>query len=98
MPFLVIRNATFTNCDVFDVFFTYIDGPAYGNVTLEGNQFSNMVKIRDPYGTGPINDRTARNWSIKNNLFGGGADFGPVVSSITCGNTGSVPAGWQAAC
>jgi len=44
VPNMTIRNSSFANCAVMDLFFTYGDWwnplpPPYGNVTLEGNRF-----------------------------------------------------------
>ena len=41
---MVVRNSTFTNCAVMDIFFVWPDWwsplpPPYGNVTLDNNSF-----------------------------------------------------------
>jgi hypothetical protein len=103
---MIVRNSTFTNCAVMDIFFVWPDWwspapPAYGNVTLENNFFG------DPDGsccgiyvggTGPGGDRTARNWTVKRNFFEDSAMFGPMSGGTRCGNTGKIDASWQQAC
>jgi hypothetical protein len=103
---MIVRNSTFTNCAVMDIFFVWPDWwspqpPAYGNVTLEDNYFG------DPDGsccgiyiggTGPNGDRTARNWTIRHNHFEDSTMFGPMSGGVRCGNTGKVGDAWKQAC
>jgi len=102
---LVIRNSTFSNCAVMDLFFVYPDwwyhGPAYGHVTLEGNHFGAPVPPNGSVyvgGTGPNGDTTAYSWKIRNNTFDSAGVWGPMDSSVMCGNAGSVDASWKAPC
>jgi hypothetical protein len=88
VPYMTIRNSTFTNCAVFDVLFTYGSWwsplpPAYGNVTLEGNQFGvtyslgggimyESVHVGD-VGTSNNGTNVAKGsivgWALRNNRF-----------------------------
>ena len=49
VPGFTVRNSTFHNCAVMDLFFTYGDWwnplpPTYGNVTIEGNSFETLPR------------------------------------------------------
>ena len=107
---MVVRNSTFTNCAVMDIFFVWPDWwsplpPPYGNVTLDNNSFG------DPDGsccgiyiggTGPgpsgTHDTSMRGWKIRNNFFGDSQSVGAQLDSVICGNTGSVTQGWKQGC
>jgi hypothetical protein len=103
---MVIRNASFSNCAVMDLFFVWPawwspQPAAYGHVTLDHNSFGAPVPPNGSVyvgGTGPNSDTQARGWRITNNAFGSPGVWGNMVSSITCGNTGSVNASWQVPC
>jgi hypothetical protein len=103
---MIVRNSTFTNCAVMDIFFVWPDWwspapPAYGNVTLENNNFGDPVgSCCGIYigGTGPNGDRTARNWTIRNNNFADPPNFGPIQGGTRCGNTGQIDTTWKQAC
>jgi chitodextrinase len=103
---MIVRNSTFTNCAVMDIFFVWPDWwspapPAYGNVVLEGNQFGDPTgSCCGIYvgGTGPSGDRTMRNWTVRNNFFGDGPAIAGQSGGIYCGNTGAAPAAWETPC
>jgi hypothetical protein len=103
---MIVRDTTFTNCAVMDIFFVWPDWwspppPSYGNVTLEDNSFGNPVGTCCGIyvaGTGPNGDRTARNWTIRRNFFEDAPNFGPLQGGVRCGNTGEIDASWKQAC
>lgn len=114
VPGMTIRNSTFTNCAVMDLFFTYGDWwvprpPAYGNVTLEGNtfgasRFDNGVCCHY-YGLYIGNvaypaPGQMNGWTIRNNFFENDVAVAPSLGSgnVFCGNTGQAPSGWTGAC
>jgi hypothetical protein len=83
VPGITVRNSTFHNCGVMDLFFTYGDWwsplpPAYGNVTLENNVFEHSLNLGGDwhaYGlyvaaTGPPpSGGTLDGWTVRNNTF-----------------------------
>jgi chitodextrinase len=105
VPGFTVRNSTFRNCAVMDLFFTYGDWwsprpPAYGNVTIEGNRFESS---RDDNGVcchyyglyvGNVAypaPGTLNGWTIRNNWFEQQVAVAPAVGSgnTFCGNTGN---------
>jgi hypothetical protein len=106
---MVVRNSTFTNCAVMDIFFVWPDWwsplpPAYGNVVLEGNVFGDPdgsccgLYIGGTGGPASNKDTSMRGWTIKNNRFDDGQSVGAAVNSTICGNTGKVAASWTTPC
>jgi hypothetical protein len=107
---MIVRNSTFTNCAVMDMFFVYPDWWAplpspYKNVTLDNNTFGHpdgtfalyIAKIgMDIPSSAPVTG-----WKIRNNNL-----LGPVnidaplgTNNAFCGNFGvGVPTGWTAVC
>jgi hypothetical protein len=115
VPGFTIRNSTFRNCAVMDLFFTYGDWwsprpPAYGNVTIENNQFESSrfdngvcchyygLYIGNVAYPAP---GTLNGWKIRNNWFENEVAVAPSLGSgnIFCGNTGSpLNASWRTTC
>ena len=83
VPNMTIRNSSFSNCAVMDLFFTYGDWwsplpPPYGNVTLEGNSFATPRNNNGAccmyYGLYAGNTAAPApgpisGWSVRNNWF-----------------------------
>ena len=80
VPGFTVRNSTFHNCAIMDLFFAYGDWwtpkpPAYGGVTLENNVFEHV--LNDASGTwgyyplyvGQTGDNVLRNWTVRYNTF-----------------------------
>lgn len=107
---MVIRNSTFTNCAVMDIFFVYPDWwsplpPVYGNVVLEGNRFGQPVGTYSLYiakiGTSIASSAPITGWKIRNNVIDGPVTWdAPMGSGNTfCGNSwAGTPSGWTRAC
>jgi hypothetical protein len=85
VPGFTVRNSTFQNCAVMDLFFTYGDWwspspPAYGNVTIENNVFGhsenggnggwNYYTLYIQH-TGPQSQGwgALTGWTVRNNTF-----------------------------
>ena len=78
VPGFTVRNSTFHNCAVMDLFFTYGAWwsplpPTYGNVTIEGNRFESSrdnngacsaptTASTSPTSTAPAGDGTMNGW------------------------------------
>ena len=99
-----IRNSTFRDCAVMDLFFTYGSWwsptpPAYGNITIENNVFSHPERT-DNRGwhyyslyvgdTGP-GGGSMRGWTVRNNTFESAAfiSSGNGNGTLWAGNLGS---------
>ena len=110
---MVVRNSTFTNCAVMDIFFKYPDywsplPPPYGNVTLEGNTFGHPDGTYTLYitiiGTSTSSSAPVTGWKVRSNRFEGPINSdAPYGSGNTfCGNTetvsGGIPSSWKSAC
>ena len=92
-PGLTVRNSTFHDCAVMDLFVTYGDWwqpqpPAYGDVTLENNVFSHPEQLNNQgwhtccgLYVGSIGPKGARDpltgWTVRNNTFEGTAFVTP---------------------
>jgi hypothetical protein len=91
VPGLTIRNSTFRDCAVMDLFFTYgswwsPQPPAYGNVTIENNVFSHPERSNNGgwhyYGLyigwiGPRgDDDPLTGWVVRNNTFENSSSVG----------------------
>jgi hypothetical protein len=79
-PGLTVRNSTFTNCAIMDLFFAYGEWwtpkpPAYGGVTLENNVFGHTTNGSDGSWNyyalyiGQTGDNVLRNWTVRYNTF-----------------------------
>ena len=77
---MVVRNSTFTNCAVMDIFFVYPDWwsplpPPYDNVTLENNTFGQPDGTYSLYigkiGTSIASSAPVTGWKIRSNRFEG---------------------------
>ena len=77
---MIVRNSTFENCAVMDIFFVYPDWwsplpPVYGNVVLEGNNFGHPDGTYALYiakiGTSIPSSAPVNGWRIRNNTLGG---------------------------
>jgi hypothetical protein len=78
-----VRNSTFRDCAVMDLFFTYGDWwsplpPAYGHITIENNVFMHPEENHNAgwhyYGlfvanNGPNGHRVLDGWVVRNNTF-----------------------------
>jgi hypothetical protein len=78
-----VRNSTFRDCAVMDLFFTYGDWwsplpPAYGRITIENNVFAHPEENHNAgwhyYGlyvgnNGPNGHRVLDGWVVRNNTF-----------------------------
>jgi hypothetical protein len=103
VPGLTIRNSTFHNCAIMDLFFAYGSWwpgppPAYGNVTLENNLFEHVVNGDGswnyyPLYIGQTGDNVLRNWTVRYNTFEQGASVttshDTAVNSRWVGNIGN---------
>jgi chitodextrinase len=106
---MLVRNSTFDNCAVMDIFFVYPDWwsplPApYGNVVLEGNTFGKPDGTYTLYiakiGLSIPSSEPVNGWQIRNNSFGSAVNIdAPIGTGNTfCGNTGSAPTAWKTTC
>jgi chitodextrinase len=106
---MIVRNSTFDNCAVMDIFFVYPDWwsplPApYGNVILENNTFGKPDGTYTLYiakiGTSIPSSAPVNGWRIRNNSFGSAVNIDAPIGTgnIFCGNTGSAPTNWRTAC
>jgi hypothetical protein len=106
---MIVRNSTFENCAVMDIFFVYPDWwsplpPVYGNVVLEGNNFGHPDGTYALYiakiGTSIPSSAPVNGWKIRNNNFDGPVNIdAPIGTGNTfCGNTGAAPTNWKNAC
>src|SRR4029079_3042057 len=84
VPGITIRNSTFRDCSVMDLFFTYgswwsPQPPAYGNVTVENNVFAHPERQNNTgwhyysmyiawIGPNGASDPMS-NWVVRNNTF-----------------------------
>ena len=105
VPGMVIRNSTFRNCAVMDVFFTYGDWwsplpPPYGHIRLENNIFGHVMNEDGSWNYYPLyvastGDATLDSWVVRNNTFEQNASVGGnhthAVASRWVGNLG----GWD---
>jgi hypothetical protein len=84
VPNMTVRNSTFRNCAVMDLFFTYGTWwtplpPAYGGVTIENNVFGHTTNNSGGWNyytlyvgmTGPNGDGgdPMSGWTVRNNTF-----------------------------
>ena len=91
VPNFTIRNSTFRDCSVMDLFFTYgswwsPQPPAYGNVTIENNVFAHPERENNSgwhyYSLyigwiGPRGDSDPlANWVVRNNSFESSSSVG----------------------
>lgn len=110
---MIVRNSTFTNCAVMDIFFVYPDWwsplpPPYGNVTLDGNTFGHPEGTYTLYigkiGTSIASSAPVTGWKVRNNRFEGpiNSDAPYGSANIFCGNaettSGFIPPSWKSAC
>jgi hypothetical protein len=105
VPGMVIRNSTFRNCAVMDVFFTYGDWwsprpPPYGHIRIENNIFGHVMNEDESWNYYPLyvastGDATLDGWVVRNNTFEQNASVGGnhthAVASRWVGNLG----GWD---
>ena len=89
---MIVRNSTFENCAVMDIFFVYPDWwsplpPVYGNVVLEGNNFGHPDGTYALYiakiGTSIPSSAPVNGWRIRNNTLGGPVTSTPQSAQAT---------------
>ncbi len=105
VPGFVVRNSTFHNCAVMDLFFVYGNWwtplpPAYGNVTIENNVFEHVLNSGGswnyyPLYIGQTGNATLDGWVVRYNTFEQNASVttshNQAVNSRWVGNLG----GWD---
>ena len=81
VPGMTVRNSLFYSCATMDLFFTYGSWwiplpPAYGNVTLENNDFGHTYKDDGTWhyyslyvGNTAADGGTLSGWKVRNNTF-----------------------------
>jgi hypothetical protein len=98
VPNMVVKNSTFTNCSVMDLFFTYGNWwtptpPAYGGVTVENNVFGHVMDGANdgwnyyPMYIGQTGDDVLRNWTVRYNTF-------EQPASLTSSHSSAVNSRW----
>jgi hypothetical protein len=81
---VVVRNATFARCEIFDVYLNHIVGGRVGNVTFDGVQFGATT----PSGYYALDARDGT-LVVRNSRFDQGSVLQDTATATGCGNIAS---------
>jgi hypothetical protein len=102
---MTVRNSTFHNCAIMDLFFLYGDWwtplpPAYNHVTIENNVFEHVMNEDETWNAFPLyfsptGSRTLDGWVVRHNTFEQNASVAKhhdnAINSVWANNLG----GWD---